>query len=152
MHEHPFVDADWQHVVEACRLVTNACLADDFVLRASRFVDLVEVLSELRRKYGDHPAIDEVQADFTEDPHEQVRLYERALKLAMNCGLATRSIRIAMASTLLEDFGDAQRAAAELSACRSELLAQGDQNERRQWTDLWNECHARLNRSEPAEG
>lgn len=152
MQEHPFSEADWQHVVEACRLVTNACLADDSILRESRFIDLVEVLSELRRKHGDHPAIDEVQADFTEDPQEQLSLYERALKLAMNNGLATRSIRIAMASTLLEDFGDAQRAAAELSACRSELLVNGDQNESRQWTDLWNECNARLNRQEPAEG
>jgi hypothetical protein len=70
----------------------------------------------------------------------------------MNNGLATRSIRISMASTLLEDFGDAQRAAAELSACRSEMLANGDQNESRQWTDLWNECNARLNRQEPDEG
>jgi hypothetical protein len=70
----------------------------------------------------------------------------------MNSGLATRSIRIAMARTLLEDLGDAQRAAAELSACRSEMLANGDENERRLWTDLWNECNARLNRQEPAEG
>lgn len=152
MQEHPFADADWQHVVEACRLVTNACLADDSVLRASKFVDLVEVLAELRDKYGDHPAIDEVRADFTENPHEQICLYERALELAMINGLATRSIRIAMASTLLEDFGDAQRAAAELSACRSELLATGDKDELCQWTDLWNDCNARLNRQEPAEG
>ena len=152
MQEHPFSEADWQHVVEVCRLVTNACLADDSILRASRFIDLVEVLAELRRKYGDHPAIDEVQADFTEDPEEQLSLYERALKLAVNYGLATRSIRIAMGNTLLEDFGDAQRAAAELSACGEELLANGDENERRQWTDLWNECNARLKRQEPAGG
>lgn len=152
MQEHPFSDADWQTVVEACRLVTNACLADDAVLRASRFVDLVEVLSELRRKYGDHPAIDEVRADFTEDPQEQISLYERALMLAMENGLATLSIRMAMASTFLEDFGDAERAAAELSACRAELLKNGDKDEHRQWTELWNECNARLNRQEPAEG
>lgn len=152
MQEHPFSDTDWQTVVEACRLVTNACLADDSVLHASKFVDFVEVLSELRRKYGDHPAIDEVQADFTEDPQEQIRLYERALMLAMENGLATLSIRMAMASTLLEDFGDAHRAAAELSACRAELLKNGDKDEGRQWTELWNECNARLNRRKPDGG
>jgi hypothetical protein len=145
LHPHPFSEVDWQRVVDACRLITNAVLADDSVLSASRFADLADVLEDLRRGYGEHPAIDEVEADFTEDPQRQIYLYERAIEMAENNGLATGSIRVSMASTFLEDFGDAKRAAAELSACQLELFKYGDDYARRQWTELWEVCSARLN-------
>lgn len=140
MHAFPFTDDDWFRVSEAARAVVNASFAGDVVLRASLSGELLSVLSQLRQKYGEHPAILETQADFTDDPTERVALYEQAKLVAQTGGWATYSIRMSLARVLLEDLGEAGRAMQELLACRDELAARADEGEWKEWEELQVEC------------
>jgi hypothetical protein len=146
MDAFPFTDEDWSRVSEAARAVVNATFAEDVVLHASLSKELLSVLSELRQKYGKHPAILETEADFTDDPAERIALYEQAKQAAQAGGLVSYSIRISLARVLLEEVEDAGRALQEWLACRDEVAACADESERREWKELQGECARRSGR------
>lgn len=140
----PFSETEVFSLSEAARAVVNATLADDEVLRASRFKELRRVLIELRRKYGQHPMLLETDADFTQPPRERVALYERAKRAALAGGWPTYTIRISLACVLLEAFGDAKRAMQELEGCRDETAACADKSEMQEWQELAKRCAGQL--------
>jgi hypothetical protein len=140
MHKWPFSAAEWGAVVEATRLVVNATLADDDVLQASHFVALQIVLTDLRGRYSDHPALLETEADFLEDVEARVALYEKAKKISLAHGLQTLSIRLSLAEVLAEDVELPQQALEELHACRHELEDIGDDWDRKRWSELFGKC------------
>lgn len=139
----PFTRGDWQKVSEAGRDICNACLADDEVLRASKFEDLRLLLADLREKYGEHPVLLETEADFTDEPCEQVPLYHEALRLALAAGWQTFSIRLSLAGVLFE-MGQPEMALKELLACQHEMSEVADDREKQDWQDLKNACTGRL--------
>lgn len=144
MDDFPFTQADWQRVQDATLAVTNATLADDAVLRASHFAELVAVLKELRERYGDHPILRETEADFLDEPSLQQDVYRLAIRSAEQNALPTLSIRIALARVLLEDFAEPKQAARELAACRSELSSNADESGKKEWYELMSKCEQRL--------
>ncbi len=148
MEPFPFTPDEWFQVSEAARAMVNATFINDAVLHDSAFKELQCLLSELRTKYGDHPALFETEADFTDDPAEQVSLYEQAKQVALAGGWVTYSIRISLARVLLEDLGDAGRALQELLDCRDEIIACADESERREWEELQKECARRTTLSD----
>jgi hypothetical protein len=142
MNPFPFNAEEWQRVSQISLAVTNATLADDDVLRASQFVELQAVLAELRAVHGEHPVLIETEADFEDDPSRQLELYRAALGLSEEHPLPTLSIRISLAGLLLGDFGDAEAAAQELSACQAELDKHGDDRDRAEWLRLLDCCRS----------
>jgi hypothetical protein len=140
MTTFPFTEADWFCVSEAARAIVNATFADDAVLRVSRFAELRQVLAQLRGKYGQHPALLETEADFTDEPSERVALYEEAKRLAEDQGLITYTIRLSLARVLLEELQEPERALREVLACREEVATLGDEGDRAQWEELHAEC------------
>src|SRR5258707_1219218 len=82
---------------------------------------------------GQHPALLETEADFTDEPSERVALYEQAKQSALVGGWVTYSIRISLARVLLEELGDAGRGLQELLACRDEVTTCADKSERAEW-------------------
>lgn len=135
MDQFPFTAAEWKAVSDAGLQIANATFMDDSVLHASRLNDLLDVLSELREKYGDHPILLETEADFIhDDDHEQIALYRRAVSIAETHQLETLSIRIALARVLIETGGRAV-ALQELLACEAEL-PDADDGETRDWYEL----------------
>lgn len=144
MDEFPFTQEDWQKLSEACRVLTNAALAEDPVLQASASLEFSALVEELRSTYGEHPALREVEADFAEDHMLRLDLYSRARDLARANGLSTLSIRLSLARELLDGVGDAIAARAELKACESELSAVGDGDDLTEWLSIWEECKRRI--------
>jgi hypothetical protein len=140
MDDFPFKQADWQRVDDVSTDVTNAALADDAVLRASQFAELVAVLEELRERYGDHPILLETEADFLDEPSLRVDLYRSAIRLAEQNALPTFTIRIALARVLLDEFADPKQAEKELAACHSELSRYADEYEKNEWCELMSKC------------
>ncbi|MBW3541369.1 MAG: hypothetical protein KY476_13965 [Planctomycetes bacterium] len=114
--------------------VVDATLADDPLLRDSHLVGLLDVLAELRARYGDHPVLLETEADFAEDDRERAALYQRAVHIAVSHGLPTLSIRVSLARLLLE-AGEREAAAAQLRACEDEVCG-GDESERASWEEV----------------
>lgn len=147
MEEFPFTKEEWDCVSAVIHSMTNATLADDDVLSESEFVELVAILDELRAKHGEHPTLDETEADFSDEPAESVRLYRKAIELAVEHGLPTYTIRISLARKLHDEFGDAASANRELDACRAELSLADDwyQNE---WNELKQMVSGKQNTSE----
>lgn len=140
MDGFPFSTGDWSRVRDAARNLLNATLAGDAVLRASRFEQLRLVLAELRALYGDHPALLETEADFSDDPAERRELYEAAVRQASQADLVTYSARMALARLLLDEFDEPDRAARELMACEPEMATHADEAERREWSELVARC------------
>lgn len=140
MEAFPFTAEDWSDVSEAVRAVVNATLAEDAVLRASHFEELRGLLAALRSKYGPHPVLVETEADFTDEPHTRVALYEQAKRAALAGGIATYNIRLALARVLLEELGNPGRALQELLACRDEVMAEAEEDVRKEWQKLHTQC------------
>jgi hypothetical protein len=148
VEEFPFTKEEWGRVNAVTTSLTNATLADDDVLSASEFVELVAILDELREIHGEHPTLDETEADFLiYEPAESVRLYRKAIDLAVEHGLPTYTIRISLARKLHEEFGDAATANQELEACRAELTL-ADDGEQREWHELKQMVSSKQNTSE----
>jgi hypothetical protein len=139
----PFSKDEWRRVTEAAYSLTNATLADDDALRASLFIVLMEVLDDLRQRHGEHPILIETAADFCDEPVDQRNMYLSAIELAEANGLPTLTIRVSLASLLLQDFNDPAQAMRELSACESEMEAHGDDFEKQEWAELMRECRDR---------
>jgi hypothetical protein len=140
MDPFPFTERDWQRVSDAARAVVNATFADDLPLSASYLIELLDLLAELRKEYGDHPVLLETEGDFLDEPELRITAYEHALRIAEHEGLPTLTIRISMARVLIEDFGDTVRARDELATCRREMMQSVDASERREWRELMNRC------------
>ncbi len=134
MEAFPFTKAEWDAVSHAALPVVNAGLADDDVLRASHLVGLLDVLAQLRARYGDHPVLLETEADFLEDHGQRLALYQQAVCNAVANGLPTLSIRLSLARLLLE-MGRQSAARDELLACEGEVC-EGDASERAEWAGL----------------
>ena len=117
MEPFPFTEAEWDAVSQAALPVVNADLADDDALRAAHLVGLLDVLAQLRDRYGDHPILLETQADFVEGPGQRFALYQQAACNAVANGLPTLSIRLSLARLLLE--------LGQPSAARDELRLPG---------------------------
>jgi hypothetical protein len=134
MEEFPFTIEDWERLREPASSIIYASFAlNDETLRASAFVELQEVLNELRAMYGEHPVLLETEADFARVPELSIPLYRVAIELAVQHNLRTLSIRLALARTLgIIDQYDA--AMHELTRCQGELLDASD-DERESWTD-----------------
>lgn len=140
----PFTKAEWQKVKDTSLAVVNASLANDAILRASYFEELLTVLEELRNRYGEHPILLETEADFEEDSLVQCNKYRSAIQLAESNSLPTFTIRISLASLLLQDFNDPVQAARELELCKLELPIHADNSEMREWTELMKQCEERI--------
>jgi hypothetical protein len=147
----PFMAEEWSRVSETALVVVNATFAEDDVLRASGFEEMRCLLHKLREKYGQHPALLETEADFTDEPAERIALYEQAREVALAGGWVTYSIRIALASVLLEDLGDVGRALRELLACRDEIRLAGDKAHQQEWRRLQKECTRRIRARQSGE-
>ena len=134
MDQFPFTEAEWNAVSDAGLQILNASYMEDLVLQASRLNELLDVLAELRERYGDHPILLETEADFIDDDHERIALYRQAVSTAETHNLATLSIRIALASVLIR-LGEPTAALRELLACEAEL-SDADTGELEQWAEL----------------
>jgi hypothetical protein len=99
-----------------------------------------QVLEEFRIKYGAHPLLFEMEADFTGDTDERIALYREAVRCAVTGKLPTYTIRISLARVLLEDKKDPASALGELLACRTDLRVHADTGERREWHELHDLC------------
>jgi hypothetical protein len=130
----PFTEAEWAAVRDAALPVVNAALADDAALRASHLIGLLDVLSRLRARYGDHPVLLETEADFADDEAERARLYRVAVDIALAHGLPTLSIRLSLARMLL-DGGKPAAAREELRACEGEV-GEADESEQASWAEM----------------
>jgi hypothetical protein len=140
MVSFPFTQSEWQRVQDASTPLVNATLADDNVLHASLLEELLVVLGELRERYGEHPILLETEADFCDDPVLQRDIYRRAIELAEPNGLPTFTIRMSIASLLLEHFNDPKQAETALAACKAEVLQHADRYEKREWMELMRRC------------
>lgn len=144
MEAFPFTETEWQGVMDAALPVVNASLAEDAGLHASHLAKLLDVIDRLRERYGDHPALLETEADFTDDREARIALYRRAIDIATRHGLSTRSIRLSLARVYL-DSGRPGLAAAELAACEPEM-ADADEGEQAEWSTLDVEARLGLDR------
>ncbi len=140
MKPFPFSPSEWQSVEAISRALANAALADDHVLRAALFQELLNVLEELRGRYGDHPVLRETEADFCDDYLSQVELYRQAIRLAEDYNLPTLSIRLSLASILLQEINDPSLALSELNACKPELAKNADASQMQEWAELMKQC------------
>lgn len=111
--------------------ILNAGLADEDALEASLRVKMLELLAQLRERHGDHPALLETIADYSDDPVERAALYQQAVDISVANELPTLSIRQSFAS-LLTDLSKPFAALAGLEACGSEA-AGGTEEDRRAW-------------------
>jgi hypothetical protein len=140
MEAFPFTTDDWSRVSEACRAVLNATLAGDDGKRAAHLYELHGLMTELREKYGDHPVLLETEADFLDDQIDRRKLYESSIEIARHGGLLSYTARIALARLLLEDFNDRKSAREQLIACESEVVANADEDESHEWSELLAKC------------
>ena len=140
MQPFPFRESEWQRIQNASCSLVKATLENDSVLRASLLAELMAVLEEIRQEHGEHPILLETAADFCDDPVSQLDLYRSAIRLAEASNLPTLTIRLSLASLLLEDFDDPRQAAKELKACKSEVTTDGDVAQRQEWSELMGRC------------
>lgn len=135
MEDFPFTDAEWEPVEDAALALVNASMAEDEVLRESLRLEMLDLLSDLRQQYGDHPFLLELVADYTDgDDRTRAALYQQALDIAVTNGLPTFTIRLAFARLLLE-ASDPAAAQEQLLACEDMLLKR-DESERAEWAEL----------------
>ena len=140
MESSPFNRLEWQEVRDLSHCIVNATLVNDVVLQAALFQDLTVLLERLRERYGEHPILLETAADFCDDPSLQLDLYRRAIRLAEAHDLPTLTIRLSLASVLLQDFHDQTEAARELMACESEVETAEDKIQESEWCGLMRQC------------
>jgi hypothetical protein len=132
----PFSSIDWQKVKDVVLSHVNATLANDDVLSESTYVEILAVLDELRKNYGEHPILIETAADFCNDPNSRLKMYRCAIQIAENNNLPTLSIRLSYAKVLLQDFKYQSEALSELNACKPELINNKDEYVLQEWNEL----------------
>jgi hypothetical protein len=145
----PFTEAEWAPIRELALPILDADAAGDDALYASLRLEMLDRLADLRERHGNHPALLETIADYTDGDAERAALYRRAVELADAHGLPTLSIRLSFAPVLTE-LGEPIAALEELRACGSEA-ATGSADERKQWaTGLEDVAHAAADDAERA--
>jgi hypothetical protein len=137
---------EWDAVQWAARAVAEAAHAGDLDLRSARLAELQSILAGVRQRRGDHPALWELEADFTTDPAEAADLYMRAERAAADAGLPTLSMRLSLARLLVEELGFPGEARAVLLACK-EALPSATEEQCATWGDLLADCQQRLGSS-----
>ena len=142
MEPFPFTETEWDRITEISLSLTNASLANDEVLEASLLLTFLEDIDKLRVQHGEHPVLDETEADFLPDPWERIVKYRSAIRMAEDNSLPTMSIRVSLAGVYLDDFSDYRRALVELRRCEPELATGGrvDEDERQHWEELIRKC------------
>lgn len=78
--------SDWDQVTELACDVANASEAGDDKREAAASSKLLQYLSDLEEKYGEHPSIISTIGDFADGFEERMSYYERALALAREQG------------------------------------------------------------------
>jgi hypothetical protein len=139
MDEFPFTKGEWASVSKAMNSLVNASLQDDDILRKVYFQELQRILRRLGRRYGEHPVLLETEGDVTHGPRRRVKLYRKAIQLAVEHKLPTYTIRVSLADVLL-DLDESQCATAELLACQPELAERADDFEKWQWQEVMARC------------
>ena len=76
----------WSQVEEVAREIVNASEAGDELLVSVHTNRLMALLDKLEQEFGPHPEFYDTRADFLEDSSERMRLYQQALKLAVEKG------------------------------------------------------------------
>jgi len=141
MDPWPFEDEDWEEVERLNWRAFEAVRAEDDIVRESIRQEMLDKLRELEDKYGEHPVLLETRADNTRDAREQLRLYRRALELAVEHGHDTLTIRIWLAELLLDGFGEADQARQVLKDGEDEFL---DPDQEPEWAskfaEVWWRC------------
>jgi hypothetical protein len=140
MDNFPFTRDEWAVVSRAVAEVVQASMTGDEYYESAQFAVLKNLILRLRKKYGEHPVLLETEADFENDVHRQVALYERAIRIAVENALPSYSIRLSLARVLLDECDAKERALTELMACQSEALTQGDEHDRKEWRELRGRC------------
>jgi hypothetical protein len=152
MDVFPFTKEEWQSVQDASYALVVASEENDAVLLASCKEELFAVLADLRNRHGEHPILLETEADFEDDATTRCEKYRSAIRLAENHIQPTYTIRLSLAGVLLRDFDDPSRALKELNPCKSELMRNADAGEKKEWTELFQECEKRLkSRNQPGK-
>jgi hypothetical protein len=77
---------DWEAVHELACDVASAAMEDDEGLLAAMNAAMIDLLSKLNAKYGDHPAILATMADYLDDTNDRRAWYLKALAIAKEQG------------------------------------------------------------------
>lgn len=100
--------SDWDQVHQMACDVANAAVMEDDVLMESRNSAMLDLLSCLRDKYGDHPSIIATIADYLDDPEERKAQYLKALAIAKEQGDQSEIAEIQDSLRQLEDDNSQQ--------------------------------------------
>lgn len=117
----------YERVRELALAITNATLADNDALADSFYQQLLAYHEEMQRAGASHPFLVETLADYTDDNHEALRIYQRALVMSREWGQEepTQTILVGMAQRWLE-LGNKEQAEACLRDGCTEARARGD--------------------------
>jgi hypothetical protein len=141
MDPWPFDDRDWSKVEKIIERYKKAVFAADDVVCHSLSREMHALVVKLEKKYGEHPVLLETKADFTEGRNKRLKLYRRALELAVEHGMPTLTIRIWLAELLLEEFRNAKEARRVLKEGEDEFL---EPDQEPDWVskfaELWWKC------------
>ena len=146
MQRDPFTEEELEHLREISSRITQSTLAEDDILNAATLVELFDYLEQLRSVHGEHPAITETEADYTEDDEESIRLYREAIRLAEGTNILTYSIRLSLAHRYVDFLEKPKEALPELVACKEELFQYGDDCDRSEWWKLMKDCKSKFGR------
>ena len=135
MRAFPFTRAEWQPLEKVAESILNAHSAGDEVLRSSLRLEMLDLVSGLQKRHGDHPVLLEATADYTEDAAERVSLYRRAVEIAEAHGLPTLSVRLALAWVLVHRLSNSVAALEVLRVCGSDA-ADACESTRSYWSSL----------------
>jgi len=126
----PYTTEEGDQITEIAKGLVNAGFADDEPKRAQRLSQLHDCLQKLIGKYGEHPTLIELQADFADTFEEGMSLYQKAKQISMSLGLSIRSICLSMAVLVLREKDAKGEAREFLQECQNEM---GDANEYELW-------------------
>lgn len=74
--------SDWDMVHQMAVDAANAAIMDDNVLLDFKIVAMLDLLSRLQKKYGDHPSLIATIGDYLGNPIDRRKQYEKALAIA----------------------------------------------------------------------
>jgi len=114
----------YDQVCELACGMTNATCADDLVLRASLYQQLLAFYEDQQKQGRLHPFVVEALADYTEEGSEAVRFYREALAIS-EPDEPRYTILISMAERLIE-LGEREQAEACLHDGRGEAEDRND--------------------------
>ena len=92
MEAFPFTEAEWAPIRELALPILDAHAAGDDALSASLRLEMLDRLADLRERRGDHPALLETIADYTNGDAERAEIFRSRLE-------TTRALREAIAAS-----------------------------------------------------